>query len=134
MCQLQPAVDSHFSSSEVETVIHSDNDFATVAYLRIKNANLETKQGTHLSVTIPPLLEDGFMEVERTVSQSSAVLKIPAPSTTLENLQEPPKLRQASRLSGPWITLANICAEPSEGSFENEVEKCFQKLQGNQSA
>lgn len=111
-------------------MIHSDNSFATVAYLRIKHAALETKQDLRSSITIPPLLEGEFLEIEQNISQSQT-LKTLEGQLGADELQEMVRLRQASKLSGPWITLANISAESSDGFFESEVENCFKILQGN---
>ena len=55
----------------MDTVIHSDNDFATVAYLRIKSGTLEGKTSAEsIDPVIPNLLEEAFEEVRSALEQS----------------------------------------------------------------
>ena len=61
---------------EVETVVHSDNDFATVAYLRIKKASLQPKTSPStadsLDVTVPPVLTEAFSDLRDMVSNHAS--------------------------------------------------------------
>src|ERR1700685_746259 len=61
--------------TEVETVIHADNDFATVAFLRIKNASLDPKDEQSLEdVQVPSLLDDDLLPVRDAVLRSQETI------------------------------------------------------------
>ncbi|KAL5488031.1 hypothetical protein ACEPAI_6139 [Sanghuangporus weigelae] len=95
---------------EVETVIHSDNAFATVAYLRIKNASLEEKEiGPYVPVSTPPLLDPEHRDLEMHLRDGNMV---------------------TSSKSGRWVVVSNIQSpEGSTRSIDEEVTACFRLLQ-----
>ncbi|TFY65643.1 hypothetical protein EVG20_g5452 [Dentipellis fragilis] len=119
---------------ETETVIHSDNDFATVAYMRIKNATLEPKQSQQVEVAVPELLDEEFSAIRNVVAESQ---KSAGPSTS--SAQNPSgsssrtDLGPRARRIGDWIALGNIHRSLENGSsdisLEEEVRECFQQLQ-----
>ncbi|GLB33938.1 putative diphthamide synthase [Lyophyllum shimeji] len=125
--------------SEVETVIHSDNDFATVAFLRIKNAILEAKPSSEISfdLRIPPLLDDHSMPLRDAVaasqagSTSSQIPRIVGPDHT-EVLST--KVADNKKLDS-WISVSNVersVQTPIEEiSIEDEVTECFHLLQAS---
>ncbi|KAH9938240.1 uncharacterized protein B0H18DRAFT_1080984 [Fomitopsis serialis] len=90
--------------TEVETVIHSDNDFATVAYLRIQNAVLEPKFG------------------EPRIDYPSEVKMV-------EDLSLPPLGTSNVNKIGQWVAVTDITANSGhEYSIEDEVRNCFEQL------
>ncbi|EIN10404.1 hypothetical protein PUNSTDRAFT_22799, partial [Punctularia strigosozonata HHB-11173 SS5] len=66
-----PLFKSRIRLLETETVIHSDNAFATVAYLRVKRAVLEPKQvlpsPPQYALAVPPLLDDESEDIRRSL-------------------------------------------------------------------
>ncbi|KAL0067559.1 hypothetical protein AAF712_005274 [Marasmius tenuissimus] len=122
-----PLFKSKIVLREVENVIHSDNDFATVAFLRVKDAYLESKSGaTPVSISIPPLLEEENAAVRDSVlahhrEQTRSKLAVDPPSE--------PEVRTLQRRIGQWIALSNIQATTSESTtLEDEVLHCFELL------
>ncbi|KAG6854847.1 hypothetical protein C0991_012037 [Blastosporella zonata] len=103
--------------TEVETVIHSDNSFATVAFLRVKNAHLEVKVPVqNFELEIPEVLDDDFKTLRDAVDQSlqQTRAEIPEP-IILEDL----KIKAADSRQNPAVAL----------SIEEEVTECFQLLE-----
>ncbi|KAJ8086782.1 hypothetical protein PM082_005607 [Marasmius tenuissimus] len=122
-----PLFKSKIVLREVENVIHSDNDFATVAFLRVKDAYLESKsEATPVSISIPPLLEEENAAVRDSVlahhgEQTRSKLAVDPPSE--------PEVRTLQRRIGQWIALSNIQATTSESTtLEDEVLHCFELL------
>ena len=120
--------------TEVETVLHADNDFATVAFLRIKKASLDPKDEQRLEdIPAPSLLDDSILCVRDAVflSQESisseAVLADPLP------ISEYGMSNSCSKRLGSWVAVGNLHRELSESmseiSVEEELRECFQKLQ-----
>lgn len=121
-------------STEVETVIHSDNDFATVAYLRIKHATLQPKlEGSPPAPIVPPLLSEKFVELSNLISTSLPDKR----SLTRSSLgmswgMEPVATRPSEKQVGQWVSIT-IVPKTDWGhniSLEEEVRYCFQNLQG----
>ncbi|THH12546.1 hypothetical protein EW146_g7598 [Bondarzewia mesenterica] len=118
---------------DTETVIHSDNDFATVAFLRIKDARLEPKTDTPIfHVPVPELLDEDFARIPRLLLDSERVREAQAvaaqpvvPESSLI------RIGPETKRIGDWISLADICimAEMGEISLEDEVRACFHILQ-----
>jgi diphthine-ammonia ligase len=122
-------------STEVETVVHADNDFATVAFLRIKNASLDSKDVHYLEdVQVPSLLDNDLLSVRDAVLRSQestssiVVLADPVPNSVFDIPNS------SSRRLDSWVAVANVHRELkeslSEVTIEDEVKECFQKLQG----
>ena len=120
------------SSDEVETVIHSDNDFATVAYLRIKKASLQANNLDYLhAVSTPPLLEDEFASAERLITTFRDEKQV------VENCDKTPavasvNMHKSYGKAGKWVALSNI--QKSDDlhciSVADEVNACFASLGG----
>lgn len=122
-------------SDEVETVIHSDNDFATVAYLRIKKASLQEKEQGYEFIPIPPLLSDEFAEIEKRIS------------TMVEDMEKRQPLERFERavvnttaivppsycVMGKWVAFSNIQtpAKSPDIPIADEVVACFTVLTGS---
>ncbi|KAJ6486394.1 hypothetical protein C8R47DRAFT_521061 [Mycena vitilis] len=120
--------------TELETVIHSDSDFATVAYLRIKNATLEPKTVLEPPVFhVPDLLDEKFVPIRDRIEP----LKRRESSSPIRRSQE----RQFSDFASTetrsnninsWIAVSNVFSNldvESGGSVEEEVKQCFVALQ-----
>ncbi|KAL1747673.1 hypothetical protein HDZ31DRAFT_80245 [Schizophyllum fasciatum] len=130
-----PAFKKRICLENVETVIHSDNDFATVAYLRIKGAILESKPGpaVPVEVTVPPLLEDELQVIRDAVTTSQA-------STSPSQTTNPLSTEKSNhgdpqgvtlKKAADWIAIGNIQHSTPDGSLalEDEVSSCFELLQ-----
>lgn len=120
---------------ETEVVMHTENDFAPVAYLRIKRASLHPKESsTNKKVEVTPLLEDRFAELKDTVE--SLVLEVNSsggayapPTNKGHSIPDRPLIRAIES----WLAVGNIHKEPSLGSeitLDHEVRDCFLQLQG----
>jgi diphthine-ammonia ligase len=122
------------NSMEVENVIHSDNDFATVAFLRIKKAELVPKVFSKVpDIPVPPLLEESFSGVKDTVTQF-----IGSPSAVdsmwRAEVVEPIGVDHRAQKIDNWVSVANIERRLGESvvdiSIEDEVTECFMLLKG----
>jgi len=113
---------------DTEIVIHSDNDFATVAFLRIKDATLEPKDGNaNADVEIPSLLDEHFEVVRRSLVQLERDPSRSDSHTPTERLE----LKVSSVRKGKWIAVANVQANVTvDMSIEEEVTQCFKILNG----
>lgn len=123
---------------DVETVIHSDSDFATVAYLRVKDAELENKSPTeeyelpiprHLEERYEELLEDEAYDEPPNLDTLSLKEPVPVDSIDSEVIAFP---TQSHRV-GNWVSVSNIQqTQDSRQTFsiEEEVSACFQILKG----
>ncbi len=115
----------------METVIHSDSDFATVAYLRIKEATLQPKAASHhQEVVVPPLLAEPFSDI-RDLLEASAHSTNPGCQSIQTHPPFPPR---SHRRIGNWVAVANVQQEFKDRhealSVEDEVRECFKQLQG----
>lgn len=122
-----------YCSTETETVIHSDNDFATVAFLRIKGATLEPKSNAHLLAVVPPLLEEGFKMLEKTVvdSRKESPIEDDLPGPVVAPSHHPNIPFSTSRRMGPWIVVSNVQAtKVTDMTIEEEVTQCFNVVSG----
>ncbi|GBE79662.1 Diphthine--ammonia ligase [Sparassis crispa] len=120
---------------EVETVIHSDSDFATVAYLRVKNAVLESKtEAVTPDPAVPPLLSESYEQIRDMVSASlSSQPQLANDDIELSSKAEHCDSGVFSKRFGDWVSVTNVTiatpGSPTTLSIEDEVEQCFQKLQ-----
>jgi len=128
---------SDTNSTEVENVIHSDNDFATVAFLRIKNAELKPKAPSKLlGVPIPPLLEENFLAVRDAIvqSQDNTTVGETMKQTEKTSVVEPVDRDVRTLKVDSWISVANIERKLGNPvvdiSIEDEVTECFTILKG----
>lgn len=120
---------------ETETVIHSDSDFATVAFLRINNARLDPKDTVTTNIAVPELLDEVFADVEKTLASSSRQPEQPEGLPHLDADQQSTTLEPSVRRDGNWLALANIqrtnTASGTSLSLEDEVRECFHTLQSD---
>lgn len=107
-------------------VIHSDSDFATVAYLRIKRAALVPKTKLQSSLHVPPMLEYEVDEV--TIDDAELV---PSPSSDrLDQVISQIPLSSVKR--GNWVMISNVqsLCKTENLSISDEVHSCFELLRG----
>ncbi|KAJ8523424.1 hypothetical protein ONZ45_g134 [Pleurotus djamor] len=128
-----PLFKQRITLEETETVIHSDNDFATVAYLRIKRARLDEKdRDNNFDLEIPPVLQNKSQSVAEALRQYDQVQsQDPAPSLLSQPTSSIPVA--ASHSVNSWVSISNIQVTDwpvaSEFSVEDEVKACFGLLQ-----
>lgn len=124
------------SRTNTETVIHSDNDFATVAFLRIKEAVLEPKSNISRVAAIPPLLDEHFKNLEKTVldSQNDSPSNEVFTTLGLPQLYHPNIPSTSSRRKGRWVVVSNVQSENrglnGDLTIEEEVKQCFHIVAG----
>lgn len=114
--------------------MHSDNDFASVAYLRIKDAALEEKTApVSTTVRVPPLLTEANEEVENSIlswgyrGDSESRLFI----HTTPVCDDAPSIKRIGR----WIAIGNVEGNKRTDhlhqlSLEVEVRACFSAFRG----
>lgn len=122
---------------ETETVIHSDKDFATVAFLRIRRASLEAKREQETDITVPALLDLPYLRVAEYI-QAELRNDGQSPGRTQPQIYSNRALDielmapNISRYLDNWISVGNIhrdLRDVSDMSLENEVRECFHILQ-----
>lgn len=122
---------------ETEVVMHTENDFAPVAYLRVKRASLHPKESfADKRVELPPLLEDKFLEIKDVadntvveVNSISEVNSVNCPGPMARCIPDRPLIRAM----GSWLAIGNLYQRPSldlEITLDHEVRNCFHQLQG----
>ncbi|KAI0677159.1 hypothetical protein C8Q78DRAFT_1065776 [Trametes maxima] len=125
-----PLFKKRINLDDVQTVVHSDNDFASVAYLRVKKATLVSKNDTSLpGLIVPPVLEETFSDIRDAVARSP-------PSSGFDNRLDVLKVLSSHssvhRRIGKWVAVANIQRESAdtydELTLEDEVKECFENL------
>ncbi|KAK0242589.1 hypothetical protein EDD85DRAFT_811884 [Armillaria nabsnona] len=125
-----PLFKSRISLLETEVIIHSDNDFATVAYLRVKNAILLPKDSTTVDVLVPPLLispiYDNILHAITSKELSSSSLL--SSETPIDSKAQCEFAILSTRV-GPWITVSNVQSQNQDDiTIEEEVTECFNLL------
>ncbi|KAH9853564.1 hypothetical protein C2E23DRAFT_884729 [Lenzites betulinus] len=125
-----PLFKSRINLDEVETVIHSDNDFATVAYLRVKKATLQPKIATETNgIAAPPLLEAQFLQIQDSLSASTCS-SANLPAKSIRGIPSPQTSSQ--RKIGNCVSVVNVQRDlqsrRDDLPLEDEVRECFEKL------
>jgi diphthine-ammonia ligase len=123
----------------VETVIHSDSDFATVAYLRIKSAVLHRKSNATPAVFhVPTSLGERFAPVRDHIATLEVQEEPPSPMKYARSVPNQPSHvadnNTQSKKIGSWIAISNVYSNmdgESGRSIEEEVKQCFAVLQGS---
>jgi len=114
-------------------VIHSDNSFATVAFLRINGARLDPKSVTNYEISVPPNLDDEYDLIRKAVLQSQKATPVTLPPNQTKSIFIHPDNPVAkSRRNGRWVTISNVQATslPNNATIEEEVTSCFRVLSG----
>ncbi|RPD67264.1 hypothetical protein L227DRAFT_582593 [Lentinus tigrinus ALCF2SS1-6] len=128
-----PLFKSRINLDEVETVVHSDNDFATVAYIRIKKASLQPKTSVSdvFDVAIPPVLAEPFSNLRNIAASGLSPQRSDTPTMT-GSISSTPSPATSSNKIGPWVSVANVqrelCEPLREVTIEDEVRECFETL------
>lgn len=122
---------------ETEVVMHTDNEFAPVAYLRVKRASLHPKESssTYGRVEVPALLEDRFGELKNVVENSVLGGYENISGCTYEPINRSHRIpdHPSTHTIGSWLAIGNIHPNPSldsETPLEEQVRDCFIQLQG----
>ena len=113
-------------------MVHSDDGFATVAYLRVRKACLVPKPAAVYTVPVPPLLEDKYAMMAVDLD-SHFSLESNAHASAPDVYHTSP----SSMSRGPWVSVSNI--QRSNGSrntfpeitIEDEVTECFGIMKGD---
>lgn len=132
MCDVILSIHWPVLREETETVIHSDSDFATVAFLRIKGARLEPKPTSEdIDLIVPKLLEDEYDSVAQALHEIRGEDYVSSSSS----LPDSASLAEShSRKIKTWVAIADIHRKlDSDGppiSLEDEVRECFHILRG----
>jgi diphthine-ammonia ligase len=127
---------SPLSRLETETAIHSDSDFATVAFLRIRRVSLDPKTEQSPDIAIPALLDYPYRHVEedlqaRMTDDSHSLGRAQTlryPDWALGTQLPVP----TSRCMGNWIAIGNVHREGRDSSdmpLDDEIRECFHVLQ-----
>jgi len=127
---------SPFSRLETETVIHSDSDFATVAFLRIRRVSFDPKTEQSPDIAVPALLDYPYRRVmediqARFADDDDRVERVQTPSYpdwALGTQLPVPMLRRMEN----WIAISNVHRDSRDTSdmlLEDEIRACFQVLQ-----
>ena len=111
-------------------MIHSDNDFATVAFLRVNRAELEEKEKNEQSLQVPALLGETFQEIADEIPDSS--LSSLSISSSHANVRLASDVATAAlSQQGPWVSITNVQASGNESqTIEDEVTECFHIVSG----
>ncbi|KAK0230964.1 hypothetical protein IW262DRAFT_1453888 [Armillaria fumosa] len=125
-----PLFKSRISLLDTEVVIHSDNDFATVAYLRVKNAILLSKDPTTLNVFVPPLLISPIYDnISNAITSKELTSSSLLPSDTPVDFKSQCEFAMSSTRVGLWTTVSNVQSLKQETiTIEEEVTECFNLL------
>ncbi|KXN86413.1 Diphthine--ammonia ligase [Leucoagaricus sp. SymC.cos] len=128
-----PLFKQRIQLQDVGTVIHSDNAFATVAYLRIKNAKLVQKETLENgAMEVPSLLEEEFQSVKDKLETERSISRTEILTPDLQIDGEPQIPCSTSRV-GNWVSVCNVQRRLSgidrEISLEDEVIECFDVLE-----
>ena len=114
-------------------MVHSDNAFAAVSYLRVKGVTLEGKPESGNDLTVPPLLEPDFTRIRVLLrgdhSVDSSIRAVSESVTCQSTVQS--RGSSGSRRGG-WVVVGDVFCEAGQDiPFEEEVAQCFCDLQGS---
>ncbi|KAF8897662.1 hypothetical protein BD779DRAFT_1608204 [Infundibulicybe gibba] len=133
-----PPFKSRIKLISTEPVIHSDNGFATVAFLRIKEASLVPKSPlTTTEVSIPPLLDEKSIAVRDAVQLSQETIPGNEATSWSESGMETDFHGPAasSKNIDSWVSVTNVQRDANNPvkpiSIEEEITECFHVLQGS---
>jgi diphthine-ammonia ligase len=118
-------------------VIHSDNDFASVAYLRIKSATLEDKEESSVNPTVPPVLEEPYEKIRETIQKYIQTNQMSVKRQAYSPQDAVVHFATSSRKLGGWTVISsvhrNLARQMPPASVEDEVTECFGILGGSHS-
>ncbi|KZT62931.1 hypothetical protein CALCODRAFT_526295 [Calocera cornea HHB12733] len=135
-----PSFQQQIELIETETVIHSDGGFASVAYLRIKNARLIAKEWDHIEIPSPPMLSPEARMIARTPlpprrrpAVAPQIRQISQSNLRSRHSSDPriSSIPTTVRQKEHWITVSNVhyipmtTQEHPEVTLEMEARSCF---------
>jgi len=124
--------------TDTEVVIHADNDFATVAFLRIKEAELQRKSHDARTALIPSILDDKYQAVKDAVLRFHTDNELQKLTSLEPSIFCHPRLSKAAQCyKGSYVSVSNVQVDPTvdhDLTIEAEVKKCFQILSGERTA
>ncbi|EJU06218.1 hypothetical protein DACRYDRAFT_45569 [Dacryopinax primogenitus] len=135
-----PSFRHRIELTDTETVIHSDADFASVAYLRVKNARLLPKELEHVEIPAPPMLSEEAQVLVQTplpTRHDPAVqpqYREPTTSPDSAHRVHPRLLTGLPSVcvKGGWLSIGNVQYVPSTPSeqqkltLDMEAQACFE--------
>lgn len=109
--------------------MHSDGDFAPVAYLRVKSAHLGPKMLLFSDPSIiptPELFTSSDTPVYHSISPSP--VSYPLEPELLSRFDS--RFAPHSKKVGPWVMIGNVQVDPDAStiSVEDETQQCFKYL------
>ncbi|KZT42880.1 hypothetical protein SISSUDRAFT_979208 [Sistotremastrum suecicum HHB10207 ss-3] len=121
---------------EVETVIHSENSFASVAYLRVKKGSLSSKDTPRDWIAhMPPLLDETSNALAEHMTAPMPSEGSSTTTTSTPSVSEPSVQLDQSEIvnwSGNWLSICNLTAPPPKDnapwSISDEAHACFNHL------
>lgn len=123
-----PAFTKRILITESETVIHEDKGFATVAYWRIKSADIQEKLDSEqplLSLTMPPLL-DG---ISKPIYEAALAVDNEAKLSTPSEFRPTGALSASISRRGRWISIGSVYGTHKDSlTIEEETKLCFENL------
>ena len=118
-------------------MIHSDSDFATVAFLRIRRVSLDPKTEQSPNIAVPALLDHPYRRVEEDI-QARMSNDDDSPGRA-QTPNYPDWVLGTQLLSVPtsrrmenWFAIGNVHRESrgtSDMPLEDEIRECFHVLQ-----
>ena len=121
--------------TDTEIVIHADNDFATVAFLRIKKAELQKKSHHSGTALIPPTLDDKYKAIKQAALHFHTQQKPGSVDISPPIFCHPSLSRPALSYKGSYASVSNVQVDPAAHinyTIEEEVKECFQIVSGEQ--
>lgn len=114
--------------------MHADHGFAKVAYLRVKDAQLEVKnyglQAQKQIAIQPRILDTKFEAVRSSIEESQRMHLFSLTPTAKLSWSEHPPHKLTHKSTSSWLTINDISVS-NAATFEDEVEGCFKVLEGN---
>ncbi|KIM46059.1 hypothetical protein M413DRAFT_441121 [Hebeloma cylindrosporum] len=126
-----PLFKHRINLTDTEIVIHADNDFATVAFLRIKEAELQKKPPQARIALIPPILDDKYKAIKHAPLHFHPDIETQRPDISSQKFCHPSWSRHAQSYKGSYASVSNVQVDPAAHNnytIEEEVKKCFHIL------
>jgi diphthine-ammonia ligase len=120
---------------ETELVTHSESSFASVYYLRVKTANLQSRPPLQLTVVPPPLLDAFPKTIYEILSNitANAIRESGYSTGTHVNSGSLDKLQRTVQFirRGDWLCVGNLCqSDGDSNSVESQLDYCFDYASG----
>jgi diphthine-ammonia ligase len=117
-------------SDEAETVIHSNDAFAIVAYSKIKNAHIEDKPAIDIKAALEKLKFPLAPSLLDSAQYQKAYESSLHPTLQLASVSEPTQLFVENVVEkGPFVAISGISFPGPFESLEKEVAAIMDKIQ-----